>query len=94
MCASNSKVIDLRSDTVTKPPPAMRTAMYDAEVGDDVFMEDPTVQALEKAAAALTGKEAALYVASGTMATMVVMVVIRMGRTRDKPAVISARGRR
>ena len=59
--------IDLRSDTVTHPSPAMREAMYRAEVGDDVYGEDPTVNRLEALAAEKTGKEAALYVASGTM---------------------------
>jgi len=59
--------VDLRSDTVTRPTPAMRRAMMDAEVGDDVFGDDPTVQELERRAAALAGKEAALYVPSGTM---------------------------
>jgi len=58
-------VIDLRSDTVTKPSKEMRKAMYDAEVGDDVFKEDPTVNALEEYAAGLLGKEAALFVTSG-----------------------------
>jgi threonine aldolase len=61
-------VIDLRSDTVTKPTPPMREAMARAEVGDDVFGDDPTVQELEAETAALLGKEAALYTASGTMA--------------------------
>ena len=61
-------VIDLRSDTVTHPSPAMREAMYRAEVGDDVYGEDPTVNRLEALAAEKTGKEAALYVPSGTMA--------------------------
>jgi threonine aldolase len=60
-------MIDIRSDTVTKPTPDMRRAMYEAEVGDDVFGEDPTVNALEEETAALLGKEAALYVSSGTM---------------------------
>ncbi|MBM4397163.1 MAG: low-specificity L-threonine aldolase [Deltaproteobacteria bacterium] len=60
--------IDLRSDTVTRPTTAMRAAMAAAEVGDDVYAEDPTVNALEARAAALAGKEAAIYVASGTMA--------------------------
>ena len=60
-------VIDLRSDTVTRPSPAMREAMAKAEVGDDVFGEDPTVLALEGEVAALLGKEAALFVTSGTM---------------------------
>jgi threonine aldolase len=59
--------VDLRSDTVTRPTPAMRRAMMEAEVGDDVFGDDPTVQALERRVAELAGKEAALYVASGTM---------------------------
>src|SRR5215468_1143444 len=62
-----SRLIDLRSDTVTKPTPAMRRAMAEAEVGDDVFGDDPTVIALERRVAALAGKEAALYVPSGTM---------------------------
>jgi threonine aldolase len=60
-------MIDLRSDTVTKPTPAMRRAMAEAEVGDDVYGEDPTVNRLEQRAAEITGKEAALYVPSGTM---------------------------
>jgi threonine aldolase len=60
-------VIDLRSDTVTRPTPAMREAMARADVGDDVFGEDPTVRALEEEIARLTGKEAALFVPSGTM---------------------------
>lgn len=63
--------IDLRSDTVTQPTPAMRKAMADAEVGDDVFGEDPTVRRLEETAAEKTGKEAAVFVASGTMANLV-----------------------
>ncbi|MFO1540270.1 MAG: GntG family PLP-dependent aldolase [Chloroflexota bacterium] len=64
-------VIDLRSDTVTKPSPEMRRAMATAEVGDDVFGDDPTVSALEARAAELTGKEAALFVASGTQGNLV-----------------------
>ena len=63
-----SRKIDLRSDTVTKPTPAMREAMFQAEVGDDVYGEDPTVNALQEKAAALLGHEAALFVSSGTMA--------------------------
>ncbi len=63
--------IDLRSDTLTRPIPAMREAMAAAEVGDDVFGEDPTVNRLEALAARLLGKEAALFVASGTMANLV-----------------------
>src|SRR5579863_5267228 len=60
-------MIDLRSDTVTLPTPAMREAMYRAEVGDDVYQEDPTVNRLQEMAAERMGKEAALFVASGTM---------------------------
>src|SRR6187551_2938051 len=64
-------VIDLRSDTVTKPSPAMRRAMAAAEVGDDVFGDDPTINALEARAAELLGKDAGLFVASGTMGNLV-----------------------
>jgi threonine aldolase len=60
-------MIDLRSDTVTKPTPAMRRAMMEAEVGDDVYGEDPTVNSLEQRAAEIVGKEAALFVPTGTM---------------------------
>jgi threonine aldolase len=63
--------IDLRSDTVTKPTPAMRAAMSAAEVGDDVFGEDPTVNRLEQRVADLLGKEAALFVPSGTMSNQI-----------------------
>jgi threonine aldolase len=63
-------VIDLRSDTVTHPSPAMREAMYRAEVGDDVFGDDPTVIRLEALAAETLGKEAALFVPSGTMGNL------------------------
>jgi threonine aldolase len=63
--------IDLRSDTVTRPTPEMRRAMAEAEVGDDVFGDDPTVNALEERAAELLGKEAGLFVASGTMGNLV-----------------------
>ena len=71
--ASPSGVIDLRSDTVTTPTPEMRRAMADAEVGDDGYREDPTVNRLETLAAALLGKEAALYVPSGTMANQLAL---------------------
>src|SRR5258706_16462095 len=64
-------MIDLRSDTVTKPTPAMRRAMFEAEVGDDVYHEDPTVNLLEERAAAITGKEAALFVPTGTMSNTI-----------------------
>jgi threonine aldolase len=62
-----SETIDIRSDTVTRPTAAMRRAMAEAEVGDDVFGDDPTLRRLEQRVASLTGKEAALYVVSGTM---------------------------
>lgn len=62
-----ASLLDLRSDTVTKPTPAMRRAMAEAEVGDDVYSEDPTVLALEEAVAARFGREAALYCPSGVM---------------------------
>ncbi len=68
------RYIDLRSDTVTHPTPAMREAMYRAEVGDDVFGEDPTVRRLEGMAAERMGKEAALFVASGTMGNLVALL--------------------
>ena len=66
--------IDLRSDTVTHPTAEMRRAMAAAEVGDDVWGEDPTVQRLEALAAARLGKEAGLFVASGTMGNLVSVV--------------------
>jgi threonine aldolase len=68
--------VDLRSDTVTTPTPEMRRAMADAEVGDDVYGEDPTVNRLQSLAAGLLGKEAALYVPSGTMANQLAIRVL------------------
>jgi threonine aldolase len=70
------KYIDLRSDTVTRPSPQMRKAMFEAEVGDDVFQEDPTVNALQEYAAELLGKEAALFVSSGVMANQLCLNVL------------------
>ena len=69
-------VIDLRSDTVTRPSPAMRRAMAEAEVGDDVYAEDPTVARLEASVAELLGKEAAMFVPSGTMANQIGMQLL------------------
>ncbi len=66
--------IDLRSDTVTHPTPAMREAMAQAEVGDDVYGDDPTVNRLQEMAAAMLGKEAGLFVASGTMGNLAAML--------------------
>ena len=68
--------VDLRSDTVTKPTPGMRRAIAEAEVGDDVFGDDPTVLELERRMALLTGKEAALYVPSGTMGNQLAIRVL------------------
>lgn len=82
------KSLDLRSDTVTLPTPAMREAMARAEVGDDVYGEDPTVNRLEAAAAARAGKEAALLVPSGTMANQ---VAIRL-HTRHGDVVLAGTG--
>src|SRR5262245_4596598 len=73
--STTSGIVDLRSDTVTRPSPGMRKAMAEAEVGDDVFGEDPTVNQLQERAAALLGKEAALYVPSGSMANQVALKV-------------------
>ena len=68
------RVIDLRSDTITLPTKEMRQAMYEAEVGDDVFGEDPTVNRLEKLAAQMMGKEAALFTPSGTMSNLIAVL--------------------
>ena len=90
-------MIDLRSDTVTRPTSAMRAAMAAAPVGDDQFGEDPTVNALQERVAALLGKEAALWVPSGTMANQVALrVLTRPGDTvlvsRESHAVWSEMG--
>ena len=74
--------IDLRSDTVTRPTEAMRKAMASAELGDDVFGDDPTVIALEERAADLLGKEAGLFVASGTMGNLVSLMA-HLGRGQE-----------
>ena len=70
-----ANIVDLRSDTVTRPTPAMRRAMAEAEVGDDVYLEDPTVNALEARAAEIFGKEAALFVPSGCMGNLIAIKV-------------------
>src|SRR3954451_20080238 len=74
--------IDLRADTLALPTPAMRRAMYEAEVGDDVFGEDPTVNELERLTAALLGKEAGIFVPSGTMSNQ--LAVRRHTRPGDE----------
>jgi threonine aldolase len=84
---SSSNLVDLRSDTVTRPTPAMRRAMAEAEVGDDGYHEDPTVNELEEAYAARVGKEAALYVPSGTMANQIAV------RVQTSPGAIVVAGR-
>ena len=73
--------IDLRSDTVTTPTPEMRRAMADAPVGDDAYGEDPTVNRLQELAAAMVGKEAALYVPSGTMANQIALRLLARAGT-------------
>jgi threonine aldolase len=70
-----ASVVDLRSDTVTRPTAAMRQAMAEAEVGDDVYLEDPTVNALERRAAEIFGKEASLFVPSGCMGNLIAIKV-------------------
>jgi threonine aldolase len=69
-------MIDLRSDTVTRPTPAMRRAMFEAEVGDDVYREDPTVNRLEERAAEIAGKPAALFVPTGTMGNTIAIKLL------------------
>ncbi len=69
-------MIDLRSDTVTRPTPEMRRAMFEAEVGDDVYGEDPTVNRLEQRAAEIAGKEAALFVPTGTMGNTIAVKLL------------------
>ena len=71
---STAPIVDLRSDTVTRPTPAMRAAMAEAEVGDDVFGEDPTVNRLEAVAAERFGHEAALFVSSGTQGNLLALL--------------------
>jgi threonine aldolase len=74
--AASAPLVDLRSDTVTRPSPAMRRAMAEAEVGDDGFGDDPTVNRLQDVFAERTGKEAALFVPSGTMANQIALRVL------------------
>src|SRR3954471_17020038 len=82
-------MIDLRSDTVTKPSPAMREAMARAEVGDDVLGDDPTVKRLEERAARLLGKEAAVLFPSGIMANLTAMHIVGVPGTE---VIIEANG--
>jgi threonine aldolase len=82
-------MIDLRSDTVTRPTPAMRRAMAEAEVGDDVYEEDPTVRRLEELAAARLGRAAALFMPTGTMANQ---VAVHLQTKPGSEVLIEARG--
>ena len=88
---THNGLIDLRSDTVTFPSPSMRKAMYEAELGDDTYAEDPTVNRLQELSAQRLGKEAGLLVLSGTMGNLVSMLthcgrgdeaIMGIGRTR------------
>ena len=81
-------MIDLRSDTVTKPTPAMRRAMAEAEVGDDVYQEDPMVNRLESRAAAIMGKEAGLFVPTGTMGNT---IALKMHTVHGQEVICEAR---
>ena len=83
------KIYDLRSDTVTKPSPGMRKAMAEAEVGDDVYGEDPTVNVLQEMAAELLGKEAGLFVSTGSMGNLV-PIYLNCGKGNE--FMIEARG--
>jgi len=83
------KVIDLRSDTVTRPSPAMRRAMAKAEVGDDVYLEDPTVNRLQARAAEIFGREAGLFVPSGSMGNL---TCIMAQTTRGQEVICEASG--
>lgn len=82
-------LIDLRSDTVTRPTPAMRQAMFEAEVGDDVYQEDPTVNRLEQRAAEIFGKEAALFVPTGTMGNT---IAVKLLTEHGQEVICDARG--
>src|ERR1700757_230469 len=82
------QLIDLRSDTVTRPTAAMRKAMAEAVVGDDVYSEDPTVNQLERDAAGIFGKEAAIFVPTGTMGNQ---IAIRLHTQHGQEVICEAR---
>jgi threonine aldolase len=82
-------MIDLRSDTVTKPTPAMRKAMAEAEVGDDVYGEDPTVNRLQETAAEIFGKEAAIFVPTGSMGNQ---IAVKLHTKAGDEIIIEERG--
>ena len=81
-----SRLLDFRSDTVTQPTDRMRRAMADAIVGDDILGEDPTVQRLEAMSAAMFGKEAGLFVISGTMANQIAVMTLTNSATKSSSA--------
>ena len=83
------EIIDLRSDTVTKPTPEMRRAIAEAEVGDDVYFEDPTVERLQEKAAEMLGFEASLFMPSGTMANQ---VAIKLHTEPGQEVIVEAKG--
>ena len=83
------KLIDLRSDTVTQPTPEMRRAMAEAEVGDDVYGEDPTINRLEQRSAEIFGKEAAIFVPTGTMGNQ---IAIRLHTEHGQEVICESRG--
>jgi len=83
------KILDLRSDTITKPSKEMRKAMYEAEVGDDVYSEDPSINKLQDIAAEITGKEKALFVTSGSMGNLI-PAILNCGKGNE--FIIDARG--
>ncbi|MFB3153159.1 MAG: low specificity L-threonine aldolase, partial [Candidatus Acidiferrales bacterium] len=89
MGEESGAVVDLRSDTVTRPTPEMRRAMADAEVGDDVYGEDPTVNRLQERAAEIFEREAALFVPSGSMGNL---ICIRLLAGPGKEVICDSRG--
>ncbi len=84
----STDIIDLRSDTVTKPTPAMRAAMASAEVGDDVYSEDPTINRLEARAAEIFGREASIFVPTGSMGNQ---IALRLHTTQGQEVVCESR---
>jgi threonine aldolase len=86
--ATDSNIIDLRSDTVTRPTPAMRAAMASADVGDDVYGEDPTINRLEARAAEIFGREASIFVPTGTMGNQ---IAIRLHTDHGQEVICEAR---
>ena len=90
--AATRTVCDLRSDTVTTPTPAMRRATAEAEVGDDVYGEDPTVARLEAMTAEATGKEAGLFLPTGTMSNLAGVGMVTVSERRSQTVRLWAAG--